>query len=400
MMLRILSTTLFVALSPSPAYSTESDAPANPPTHEVAMADTGGVEAKSELAAQIEKLFRLQDESARGSADSLAAQKTLLVTIGQELAKEPLDSANSLTFHAAAYVLSGGDPDAVARLSAADGLPHARRALLEASTTFMRGDRKAAKKLLAAVDPTTLPAFLAGRLALARAVIAESNSQLQQDDLTFAIASMPGTLVEESALRRSALAYAESGNENLFYRRLARYTRRFPDSIYADSFWSDVIRILVSWDLKSPDVSFSRFAAAVSIADKNRQRRTYLELARAAAIAGKRVLMERAAEELRKLSDPNSPEESISRLYENLYVVATSGDKDALETLNSISLEDLDRTEQSLRSAAISLGRSLMMPLQPPDGAGDVMPADRSPLIERADTILGQSEEILSQVRS
>ena len=110
--------------------------------------------------------------------------------------------------------------------------------------------------------------------------------------------------------------------------------------------------------------------------------------------------MERAAEELRKLSDPNSPEESISRLYENLYVVATSGDKDALETLNSISLEDLDRTEQSLRSAAISLGRSLMMPLQPPDGAGDVMPADRSPLIERADTILGQSEEILSQVRS
>ena len=400
MKLIVLSTLLFFAFRPVTAHSTEADTPVEPSANAAAVIQTESVEAKSELTVQIEELFRLQDDSARGSMDSLPAQKALLVTIGEKLAKEPLDHADDLAFHAAAYALSGGDPDAVARLSAADGLPHAKKALLEASTTFMRGDREAARKLLALVDPTTLPPFLAGRLALARAVIAEPNSMPQQDDLAFAIASMPGTLVEESALRRSALAYAASGNESLFYRRLARYCRRFPDSIYGDSFWSDTIRSLVSLDLKNPDASFSRFAATVRIADKSRQKKAYLELARTAAIAGKRVLMERAAEELRKLADANSPEENISRLYENLYLVATSGDKEALERLNSISQDDLDQTEQSLRSAAISLGRSLMMPLQPPDDTGEVKPAERSPLIERADTILGQSDVLLSQARS
>jgi chemotaxis protein MotC len=395
-----LSALIFTLLGVAHAYSSEAEAPVEPPSHAEALADTGGVESKPELASQIEELFRLQDESARGSVDSLPAQKTLLVKIGGKLADEPLDHANSLAHYTAAYVLSGGNPDVAVRLSAADGLPHAKKSLLEAVAIFMRGDRESAGERLALVDPTTLPPFLAGRLALARAVIAEPKSALQQDDLAFAIASMPGTLVEESALRRSALAYAESGNESLFYRRLARYCRRFPDSIYADSFWSDAIRLLIRWDLKEPDVSFSRFAQAVGIVDKSRQKKIYLELAKRAAIAGKRVLMERAAEELRKLSDPNSPEQNISQLYQNLYLVATSGDKGALEKLNSISQQDLDQTEQSLRSAAISLGRSLMMPLQPSDDAKDVEPAESSPLVERGNAILGQSDDVLSQVRS
>jgi chemotaxis protein MotC len=400
MKLRAALATFTVVLWLHPAQGMEASAPAETPSQAITDSHSKDAVSKSETSIKIEKLFLLQDESARGAFDSLPAQKALLIEIGGELAEYPLDDADHLAFHAAAYVLSGGNPDVVDRLSHADGMPATKKKLLEASTTFMRGDRDAARKLLAALELSELPPFLSGRLALARAVTAEPQSASQQDDLAFAMASMPGTLVEESALRRSALAYAEARNENFFFQRLARYSRRFPSSIYADSFWSDVTRLLATWDLKDPELSFSSFSAVMLTADETRRKKNYLELARMAAISGKRVLMERAAEELQKLADPGSTEESISSLYKNLYVVATTQDTNALKAIDAIPEDALDLTERSLRDAARNLGRSLLKPLKPPGDIGHMEPSETTPLMERANTLLTESDDVLSRVRS
>lgn len=352
------------------------------------------------LIGQIESLFRLQDDSARGLADSVPVQKERLVDIGKALTAETPDSARSLVLHAAAYALSGGNPDAVERLSTSEALDSQQKLLLRAVTAFMRGEREEAKALFAEIQFSSFPGFLSGRLALARAVLEPDATAPQQDDLSFAIAAMPGTLVEESALRRSALAYGNRKDEERFFQRIERYGRRFPKSVYADSFWKEAADLIAEWKFGNPGAMVLKLEASIGQLSEAQRRQIYLNIARRAAASDQRELTETAAGQLAKLAVAGTPEYEVGQLYSNLYAVVTSENAQALRSLEAIDPGKLEKQDRSFLDAATSIGRRLSAPFlagAAPPAAGGASP---DPVVEKADGLLKQTDELLRKMRS
>lgn len=353
-----------------------------------------------ETEALVERLFRLQDQGAEGEAGSLPAQKQLLVEIGGYFSNGPTVSPEALAFHVAAYVLSGGDPGVAERFSHIDEMPQSKRAVLRAAAAFMRGERENALQLLAAIDIAALPSFLGGRMALARAMMQEPGSAVQQDDLAFAMSRMPGTLVEESALRRSILAYGETGDIDAFLSRLDRYCRRFPQSIYGGGFWSEVTSRIVSWNMADPSKTLRKIFAALGRLPAGRQAEIYSGLLRTAAFRNQQKMVEDVASQLGAVAAPDSSAADVSRLYGNVYRLGSGESDAALKIIQSVRKDQLDPKDLLFLDAALTIGNRLSQPVGGRDGgASDTEPL-QAPVIDRAENMLRESESVLGEMRS
>lgn len=400
--MRIVFRVMALAFLPLLCGPTQAEEPENSPAMPLPeTVSSAPPRSEAVLASQllIETLFRLQDESAMGVAQSLPRQKDLLTEIGKQLLEAEVEDADDLAFHIAGYALSGGNPEVVDRFLASAALTGGKRRLLEACAAYMRGDRDAALSIFSAVAISSLPAFLSGRIALARAVTLADDQSLQQRDLQYAIAAMPGTLVEESALRRSALGFAQARKEEPFFTRLDRYCRRFPNSLYGEPFWEDITGAFAAWEFKDPLPRLERLKSCVRKLPEDRRSAVYLGLARKAALAGQQQLTQAAAGELRILADPGSSEYQTAQLYANLYAVATADDGRRLEALSQIVQDKLDPVEKSLLMAATTIGRSLNAPLSKANG-GNSEQQEPVPLLERGDALLREASGLLDQARS
>ena len=347
------------------------------------------------VGAKIDQLLTLQDMTGAGDRNAVAEQKALLVEIGRHLKSLPSDSSPRFISQVAAYVLSGGDPKLAEGLSKVQGLSASHQGLLEASALFMQGDRKAAEKLFDKIDATQLPARLAGRIALAQALLAEK--QATQDYLSIAVSAMPGTLIEESALRRSALAFAESREEEPFWRRLERYSRRFPASPYAEAFWNDVMGALAKWSVKGHGPNLQRLDAVLGRIPITQRRRLYLSLARQSAIAGVPELAQFAGRRLQRLALQGSVEDNLANLYVSIYgIVLPDGDA-AMQRLSSVRQDMLGPLDAALFEAALALGRQIARPA-PELGLDDEGPPEGSALESRGANLMSQSDKLVTEL--
>lgn len=343
----------------------------------------------------VDHLMRLQDEAAAGRRDATTGQKDLLHRIGEALAETPLEESEGLASSLSAYVLSGGEPKIVDRFLKAGGMDPGDQRLLEASSLFMSGDRKAAATLLESIDTAKLPARLAGRIALAQALLAEGAAQQQK--YAVAIAAMPGTLIEESALRRSAMAYAEARKEAAFWRRLQRYTDRFHNSVYAAGFWMDATAALAIWSAKGPPPDLARFDTIVAGMAVAERRRIYLSLARQAALLGNSSMAAFAGRRLRRLAVEGSLEDRAGLLYSSIFSIVTDEGDDGLRVLTQIDGRSFAPQEQALLQASLAIVRQIEepVPTEPRSAAEDS--SERDPVYLRGADLLSRSLELLAE---
>lgn len=346
------------------------------------------------LLADIDRLFELQDSTARGNIAAARAQSGLLRDIGEALKTLDPAQARAIAPAVAAYVLSGGDPAAAERLAADEDLPPEDRRLLEAAAVFMRGDRGLAAKLFAQLDPQWYPARLVGRVSLARALLDKTDARQQY--LALAIAAMPGTLVEESALRRSALAYAEVQSAENFWQRLDRYNRRFHGSLYAGNFWEEAMGLLVPWTMKGTPPSLDRLDLMLSSLSAAQRRKIYLALARHATSAGAERIADFAGRRLERLALAGSVEEQLGRLYTAIYALISEDGDQALATLRSLRRDGFAARERALLEAALALGRKIEQPITVA-AAADGAPRDVSPLESRGLDLLKDTYALLQE---
>lgn len=359
----------------------------------------GADEIRDVLANDLDALFLLQDATARGRNDAAALQKQLLVSIGGRFTKIGRADPNMLAPLAAGYVLSGGNPDAVAELTKSAALTPSHRHLLEGVSLFMRGERDEAAKLLRDMDTAGLPARIAGRVALAQSLL-EQEFGARQERLSTAIAAMPGTLVEESALRRSALAFAEAGDENRFWRRLKRYQRRFPDSLYAKTFWQDVMFNLVKWSTTGKPPDAARLDLILQDMALSRRREIYLHLARQAAKLNEQKLVGFASRRVHRLAVPGSQEDQTARFYMSLYDVVSEKADSARAELEKIDRNMLLPHEQALLEAALWIAQEVNRPAAAGSSGIPSGSVERSPLQERAESLLSAADKVLSEIQS
>lgn len=388
----LLATLLAVAPATSRASSTDtvgegsSDAkvPVEIPEHQPVVLE-------------IERLFRLQDATAMGVRTSVADQKKAILTVSEMLRHLPAAPSAQLVYYTVAYVLSGGDPNSARWLSEAFGLDTHQRKFLEASAYFMTGDRERASDIFRQIKLESLPAVLRGRLALALALIERDSPENHQRYLAKAIASMPGTLIEESSLRRSALAYAESQDEHLFWDRLHRYERRFRRSIFASRFREETIDALVVWFSKDKPPSLLRTDYMLVSLPISERRLSYLYLARRAALAGEIALTEFAARRLRRISAEGSPDDTIAKLYESLFAIVASGGEIAAEKLNSVERHYLTESDLILLDAALAVEAEINAPLE--DSSSLQANGEQTPLEEQGARLLNDTASLLQSAR-
>jgi chemotaxis protein MotC len=373
-----------------PAFAEEGQEVPAPSAEEKAARDV--------LLNDLDALFVLQDATANGRRDAATLQKPLLVSMGEKLSASSKIEPNMLAPVVAGYVLSGGDPDVASALARSEQLTPVHRQLVEGVSLLMRGDRAEAAKLLRGMDTSRLPARIAGRVALAQALL-EQDPGARQAGLSTAIAAMPGTLVEESALRRSALAFMEEGDEAGFWQRLDRYQRRFPDSLYAKSFWEEVMADLAAWSIKDRPPDLKRLDMTLLEMPTSRRRDLYLTLTRQAARINQTALVSFAAGRALRLAAQGSMEDQTARFYLALYAVASEKAEEVRAGLAAINRDLLLPHEQALRDAALWVAEEVSRPAD----SGPVTMAvtqERSPLQERAENLLSEVEKILSEINS
>lgn len=319
---------------------------------------------------ELRTLYALQDLAASGNSDSVRLQSALLARLDRQLMiSVDVADPNLLAHGVAGFVLSGGNPGAAERLSAHPALSVQNRQLLTGAAHFMRGQRKEARVLFAQLDILRLPPTIAARVALAAAIATDKDQESRQKLFAIALATMPGGLVEESALRRSALAYASSGDQVRFWSRVFRYQRRFAKSLYAEEFFGMVIAAALQFedgagklDREMTDLFFKSIPLP-------RRRMLYLHLARLAAQKNHQDLVAFAASRLRRLAVLGSQEDQLGRLYLALFKVASEASTQATGQLLELNRGLLPDHERFLLDAALTVGREVQQPLQSPEAS-------------------------------
>lgn len=359
---------------------------------------------RSPVISEIRTLFSLQDAAANGNAEAVSLQRQLLSQMKEQqdmiLDLRPDEFSASLI---AGYVLSGGQPDLAELLAKNERLNPFSRRLLEGAAHYMRGNREKANELLNPIEPVRLPMQVGGRVALARATLSSADPVERERLLALAIALMPGTLVEEAALRRSADTQAEMGNADMFWKRAGRYLRRFPASLYAPEFMTQVVGRVVAFEAAGKPGGLQRLAAVLTRLPPARRRLLYLKLAREGASRNLVPLTQFAATQLRGLSAEGSIEMMQADLYDALHDVTISDRDEIVRRLEKIDGTKLEEGDRKLLQAALAIARQIWEPDTRDGGTIDkaamtaALPAEFQALIDRARTAIGSADRLLGQ---
>ncbi len=185
-------------------------------------------------------LQALQDQVAHGSAAAQAAQAKMLAHVADAFAaadpavwREPRNAGA-----AALYLFSAGRAAAVrAVLERHPAFTPEGDRLVKGALAYAEGQDDIARTLLGGLDPRAMPASLGGHLALVMATLLADKDPARADAMLDAARLLvPGTLVEEAALRRQIFLLADAATLDKFTALSRQYIRRFRSSVFAANF--------------------------------------------------------------------------------------------------------------------------------------------------------------------
>lgn len=353
----------------------------------------------SDIVRTVRVLFAMQDAVAMGNAAGLAGQRSILAALRS--ADDPLPAGTvpeTAVAHAiTAYVLSGGEPNRAEAYAGLQGLMPREVHMLRGAAAFMRGDPETARSELAGVDPLELPPAYGGRIALTRAMLADPSTEERLRFLTMAIALMPGTLVEEAALRRLAQTHGDAGDVSAFWKRTGRYVRRFRTSLYAPDFVNSIAGYAIGFHLAGHPVGLEDLDLALATFSAAHRRRLYLHMARQATARRAGELARFAGRRLVRLAQPGSLEEQQGTLYSWAHAIAGPEQARAWQYLRGIDPERLPADDREILITALDLIAQIEAePVSPvPLAAGEAdTPDDISRIVSRVTTLLDETRSL------
>jgi chemotaxis protein MotC len=359
----------------------------------------------------VRTLQALQDEIARGNLEAHNAQPALLKRLGEEFQKadpgvwkDPRNSRAVVTF-----LLSGGSPQVVGALRSRNVLS-IDAAILDGAIAYIEGRPDQAKARLGGVNPRRLPATIGAEIALVQsALVAQNDPKAAIERLDEARLLMPGTLVEEAALRREIFVAGQADDFDKFESLALRYFRRFRHSIYAGNFRQRFAPAVARFSFAQQTDRFPRLVAVLEHLDRVSQRTLYLLIARTALVRGKIEMADLAAERVLTLTEEGSPERARARFYRAAARLVTDAHEEALLDLQNIEVDRLPERDAELLTAALTIGRNVRKALpavseqqhQSNGGQTSLRPridfSASLAAVNRAQSLLDQSKEQLKE---
>ena len=305
---------------------------------------------------------RLQDQVAHGNKTAQAAQAKMLAHVADVFAaadpaawKEPRNADA-----AALYLFSAGKAKTVRALVEQGAVFAADRdRLVKGALAYAEGQDEVARALLGKYDPRSLPRALGGHLALVLGTMsADKDPGRAETMLDAARLLVPGTLVEEAALRRQVFLLADVASLDKFTALSRQYMRRFRGSVYAANFkarlTSFAVRLAVAGDvaqLSKVDTAFVELAPA-------ERRSLFLTLARDALLAGRADTARYAAGRAAALS-PDAADAERVRLYTAAAGVASDASPEGRAALAGVDRGRLSARDAELQDAALAVATSI-----------------------------------------
>ena len=359
----------------------------------------------------VRTLQALQDEIARGNLEAHNAQPALLKRLAEKFQeadasvwKDPRNSRAAVTF-----LLSGGDSQVVGSLRSRN-LLSIDEALLDGAIAYVEGRPDEARAKLGNVNARTLPAAFGAEIALVQsALLAQNDLKATIDRLDEVRLLMPGTLVEEAALRREIFLAGQVDDFDKFESLAVQYFRRYRHSIYAGNFRQRFALSVARFSFVQQADRFPRLVAVLDHLDRASQRALYLLIARTALVRGKVDMTDLAAERIVAMTEVGSPERTRARLYRAAARVVTDGHEQALLDLQQIDASRLAEPDAELLAAALLLGRSVRKPLPAVSSPGGVAGGEQTAVrprinfsaslgaLDRAQKLLDESEAQLKE---
>jgi chemotaxis protein MotC len=354
-------------------------------------------------------LQTLQTQVAGGNGPAMAAQRTLLSEMEKRfLAAEPSVWRDPRNGRAAIiYTLSGGSPSVMLHLLSLNPLPEFDANLAYGALAYIEGREAEARNRLMPIDARTLPASLGGQVALVQAgLIARDDLPRASRLLDDARLLMPGTLVEEAALRRQVFIVAQLGDLDRFEFLSGQYLRRFNASVFASDFRQRFATAITRLNLAETSGHFQRLRDLLTVTDSDAQRATFLHMSRSAVIHGKIETARLAAAQAESLSTMGSSDGVRARLYGAAAGIVTEDFQRHSDELKGTNRRQLTDADADLLKAASSAAAAIRY-WPSVEGKADPVATVRadpqrgaewaSPLMERADQNLAAASKLLQE---
>lgn len=331
-----------------------------------------GEEAGSKPFELVRSLRAVQDRIAHGDAAAHEGQRQLLAEIGAKLVradaeawKDPRNARAGVL-----YVLSGGNPAVLKKLSAAGELPGIDETLVKGVLGYSEGRGEDAELLLS-IDTRRLDPTIAGHIALVQSALMTPKDAAKA--LTFlddARMRAPGTLVEEAALRRQAFLLLAAGNRDGFEAMSSRYLRRFGDSVYAPSFRTQLAMEVVGEKYAADTARLKRLEAMLAELGPDERLDLYLSIAAGGIVLGKFEIAAMAGDHASRLAGDTTALRVRAELYRGAAVVVTDAYESGLASLKGIDKGRLASADGELLEAALLLAAQLRTWPETADKAG------------------------------
>lgn len=312
-------------------------------------------------------LRQAQDDIVNGRAGAAAEQRALVDGLGKAIAEATesawVDTRNRRAV--ALYLVSGGATQPVKGLLASTADFGAFRPAIEAMVAF--ADRRTdAAGLLAKVDIRPVEAMIGAELALAQGMTS-ADPVAARAAYAHARLLAPGTMIEEAAMRREIGTLLADKQIMATLVEAARYSWRFPRSVYA----ADVIARVAATALPDPALSDRERVAVKELLDAlpDGPRRTLLlSIGRSSVLDGRLAVAGFVGDALRQSAAATPMERATAELY-GIVSRAFSGDEAASAgRLATIDLQRLDDGDRAVADATlVMLERVTAQPLAAPD---------------------------------
>jgi len=333
-----------------------------------ALAEQPTEEAARQTAASlpvqmVRTLQVLQDQISAGSTAAHAAQRTLLAHIDERFslldAEAWQDTRNVRA--AVIFVLSGGKPDILKRLLSLGILSKEDETIVQGALAYVEGREAEARQLLSEVDVSALPPGLGGQLALVQsALIVREDPAKSVQLLDYVRLQLPGTLVEEAALRRAIFVVGQMGDTRKFDALSRQYLRRFRRSVYSGNFRQRFAAALTRLEFARDHNQFPRLVAILDELEPDGQRELYLLVARAAINEGQTRTAILAADKAYELSASDKVSVERARLYRAAAaIVKPNGFEHSTAELRRIDRTVLPPDDSALLDAALSMAEHI-----------------------------------------
>ncbi len=317
----------------------------------------------------VRSLQFVQDSVVLGDHSAGEMQRHLLTLIDQRLRQADAEDFQDRRNVEAAliYTMSGGNPETLTALMHGAARDAFDSDLAQGLSVYFSGKpEKARAQLLRALrqfEGSPIEAYLT--LVTANVTAARDiDAALRLFDQARLLA--PGTIIEESALRRSAHVASLDARVDNAMAYSERYVRRFIKSPYASQFVDVFVHTVVT---HSDKVDASHMEYILSLMDVARQREIYLRMARMSTIAGKEDLALLAAGRAEALSgNKRDVVRQLAKFYAGVASVSTENLTDAIDTVASMPDGNLTDRDRALRDAARIVAQEVMRQPSAVDG--------------------------------